>query len=176
MKPIEKEKLSKLAFKIKEFCYNSILGFESGFYKTNKSEVKKIQTKVISSYFIVDYHNQSYKALILDSDQYILEQYGQMHSIISHSYICLLNITLMVCKYLIDGMVREFLDDSSYSNYMQMVKIQLKLLLDKVQLENMLSHKCSGEDIKKCDPELKIFSIKARENNNEENNNEENNN
>lgn len=74
---IEKEKLAKLAFKIKEFCYNSILGFESGYYKTNKSEVKKLQTKVIASYFIVDYHNQSYKALILDSDPYIVEQYNQ---------------------------------------------------------------------------------------------------
>lgn len=162
---LDSEKLAKLAFEIKDFCYNSILGFESGYYKTNKTEVKKNQTKIIASYFIVDYHNQSYKALILDSDKYIVEKYGSMHSIISHSYICLLNITLMVCKYIIDKMIREFLDDSSYPNYMQMVKLQLTMLLDKIHLENMLSHKCTGEDIKKCDPELKIFSIKAREDN-----------
>ncbi len=155
----QSDKIVQLSFKIKDFCYNTIIGFESGIYKTHKYLVKKLEIKSIALGFIASYHNGSYKSLILDNDPYIVEKYGEMHTISTHSYICLLNITMLICKTIIQKMIREFLDDSSYDNYMQMVKLQIKMILNTIELEKMLCHNCTGEDIKKCNPNEDMFNI-----------------
>ena len=153
-------KMEELATFIKQYCSNTILGAESGFFKTLGPFAKEPQATFILTEYIGKYHNMAYKALILDTDKYFVEQYGKMNEISGHSYICLLNITLNICAILEQGVDRKKLDITSYDKYMESLTSQIELMLSKMNLAKFLSHKCTGVDIKSCNPNEDFIVLK----------------
>jgi hypothetical protein len=154
------EKIIELVFYIKQITYNTILGTESAMYKKLKEHVKSPMMNSFVIQNICKYHNYAYKSLILDSDKYIFDEFGRMNEISGHSYICLLNITLNLCLLVEEKLDRNLLDDSTYDNYMNVVRNYVKEILKVMNLEKFISHKCTGIDIKSCNPDEDFVVIK----------------
>lgn len=152
----------KLAELMLDFAFNTIRGFESGLYRRMKDEVQNDFVKLMQINVCVKYFNNAYSSLILEDDPYIIEKFGEMHSELSHSYICLLNIVFALTTGLIQQLDRSKLNPLSYSDYMKSVEIQIKScdIYTPSHLEQFLSHKCEGMDIKTCDPNEPMFFIK----------------
>ena len=158
-------KMKELSVYIKEFCVNTILGSESGFFKTFGKFAKEPQATFILSEYIAKYHNMAYKALILETDKYFLEEYGRMHEISGHSYICLLNITLNICAIIEQSIDREKLCIENYEQYMDSIKSQVEVITGKMNLDKFLSHKCTGIDIKSCNPDEDFVVLRFNKDN-----------
>ncbi len=155
-------KMEELSNLIKEYCSKTILGAESGFFKTLGPFAKEPQATFILTEYIGKYHNMAYKSLILDTDKYFVENYSKMNEISGHSYICLLNITLNICAILEQGVDRTKLDVSNYEKFIGSVENQINSMLGKMNLAKFLSHKCSGVDIKSCNPNEDFVVMKRR--------------
>jgi hypothetical protein len=153
---------SKLAQLMVDFTESTILGVESGMYKTIKHLLKENNIKQIQYGFCVEYYNSAYRSLILNNDTYFVEKFTEMHQELSHSYICLLNIIFTISLRLIDSIDRNKLDDSTYDKYIKSVQKEIKKAeFFKVEyFEPLLSHTCSGTDIKTCNPDEPLFFIK----------------
>ncbi len=166
---IIQDKINKLSAYIKNYCIFTIKGFESGLFKlkyaTDSRIPYELTNQLVSNNIfkcVTDYHNSTYSALILDSDINYTKFYYEMNQIIGHSYICLLNITLMVSDYMLKTIDRTKLDTSSYEKYMGSIQVQYIDVLNQLDLENTLSHNCTGIDIRTCDPTKKLFKLMTR--------------
>jgi hypothetical protein len=159
---------TQLANLMSEFICSTICGFESGLYKSlitsgeNINKIKTNQMTVILVNFNMNYYNQAYSSLIKKNDQYIVEKFGQMHKIMNHSYICLLNIMFRLTTEMLTIYDRNLLNITSYENYMKSVQAILnkcnEFLIE--ELPKMISHTCSGIDISTCNPDEPLFYIK----------------
>jgi hypothetical protein len=157
--------LSKL---MAEFIVNTIYGYESGLYRgiVLKSEnIELTKQDSFKTWFIefnVNYFNRAYSSLIKHDDKYITDNFEKMHTIMNHSYICLLNILFKMTVNIISEFDRSDLDVTSYDNYMKSVISQLTFFKEIIEknLPAMLSHTCKGIDIKTCNPDEPLFYIK----------------
>jgi hypothetical protein len=148
-----------------EFAYNTIQGFESGSYKThinNKIDIKSDKLIEIYKHINVNYHNQLYRSLIKNDDEYVTNVFGKMLEADNHNHICLLNYTFDIVNIILDNMQRELLDDTSYENYMISVKIQIDTITEFIceNFKKILAHSCSKLDITKCNPNLDMFLVR----------------
>lgn len=150
-----------LADLIVEFCLNTIKGMESGFYKTfAKKNTLILTTNVLQDTingFIIDYLNRTYRSLIVDDDVYITDVFEKMKPY-NHSFVCILNIIAQLIKVLVEKMHRPLLQTGSYESYMTSVEQQLHILAYIFRSNMNLSHKCTGIDIRTCDPDKPMFS------------------
>jgi hypothetical protein len=158
----------KLANLMTNFICDTIRGYESGLYKSfvmnnkNMNDILTHKMTFILVNFNVKYFNNAYSSLIRNDDPYIMEKFGEMHDVINHSYICLLNILFKLTTDIITSYDRSIFNVFSYDEYMKSVDIVLetckKVLLD--ELPKMISHNCNGIDITTCNPNEPLFYIK----------------
>jgi hypothetical protein len=158
----------KLANLMTNFICDTIRGYESGLYKSfvmnnkNMNDILTHKMTFILVNFNVKYFNNAYSSLIRNDDPYIMEKFGEMHDVINHSYICLLNILFKLTTDIITSYDRSIFNVFSYDEYMKSVDIVLetfkKVLLD--ELTKMISHNCNGIDITTCNPNEPLFYIK----------------
>lgn len=147
-----------------KFVTDTISGFESGIFKSFNGNSEIIKTSIIKNVELkvcVEYFNSAYKSLILEDDPYIVEKFSQMHREHSHSYICLLNIIFNIATRVIEHIERKNLNTNSYSDYMESISREIKNLpfMSPLQLEQFVTHKCTGIDIKTCNPNEPMFYI-----------------
>ena len=146
---------------IRKFCFNTIRGHESGLYKSAlyRDIMQTDMAVIILAHITIEYLNGCYKSLILRNDKYVIDVFDDMQKIDNHSVICLLHIILETIKMVHFRFDRNKLDMTNYDCYMISVD---KELTDKIKivdkLEEILSHKCNGIDIKTCDPTKPLFS------------------
>lgn len=148
-----------------EFVEKTIIGHESGFYKLfvdTNDLLKSSEMKLYYHLATINYLNQAYKALILDSDEYFMKYFNGISNVTDHSQICLLNISLAIILDVHNKIDRAQLDTTSYESYMNSVHTQLKNMKVpySIIIETSLSHECKGENIKDCDPNEDLFYIK----------------
>ncbi len=162
------EKKLKMANIMIEFINNTISGHESGFYKMyyfndseniNTLKYNAMDGMITSS--AVNYLNQAYKSLIRENDPYFLKYFKGMAKVMNHSYICLLNIVFVTLINVHRNIDRSKLDIDTYDKYMESIESQLEELLEKIKgtIIQSISHKCTGDDIKNCDPNDDLFII-----------------
>jgi hypothetical protein len=158
-------KTNALAKLLCDFCFETITGHESGFYKLN--QIKKLPVaNIVGDEMIIliknvtlFYLNDAYKSLILKSDPYILAKFDAMCKINNHSEICLLNIIALTIINIHADLDRSQFDITSYDTYMKSVRDQLAFRFESVLnvLTNSISHTCTGIDISTCDPNEPMF-------------------
>ena len=162
----------KLVLVMNEFITNTICGHESGFYKMMLRGILSkdiLSNKVIMMSLInqaaANYLNGAYVAFIKENDPYYLKYFYGMANCMQHSHICLLNIVMKYLTLVHNDIDRSKLDLSSYNSYMKCVEdmVNSKLKSMKKTLIDSISHKCIGEDIRKCDPNKKFFVLKNAE-------------
>jgi hypothetical protein len=156
----------RLATLVHEFCFNTICGHESGFYKffvmkdLDLDALKGDMSNMIK-FTTANYLNSAYKSLIKKDDEYIIEKFGEMMQINNHSAICLLNIISAVILDVHIDLDRKLLNTKSYQLYMGSLQQQLTTksqhILD-ILVKN-LSHSCTGTDISTCDPDKPMFVL-----------------
>jgi hypothetical protein len=152
---------------IKNFAKETMKGQESALYKTlavntnilgiSKENLTNNNIKGIFSEFISNYLNSCYKSLILKNDTYVLGKFSEMKSLHNHSEICLLNIIATIIANTHQQMDRSILNTQNYETYMLSVDILLISILDNINLDDKISHTCTGMDISKCDPNKPMF-------------------
>jgi ABC-type siderophore export system fused ATPase/permease subunit len=174
----EVNNMAILTHQMIKFIKNTIMGHESGMYKSiaiakesstdkDKINLSLLQGKKILELFAnvsENYFNKCYKSLVLRDDEYIVKIFDDMKAQFGHSQLCLLIIIANSCMKIHFEMDREKLDVSSYDNYMKSVKAQLDTLMgvDFITMSTAsFGHNCSGEDITKCDPTIKNFTFKT---------------
>lgn len=151
-----------LANLITEFCKNTITGHESGLYKVKGPEfVKDESMKLLIPFITTNYVNQLYKSLILRDDSYVKEKFDQMTNSMNHSPICLLHFIMKIIMDVHMGLDRKLLRYDSYEEFMKSLEILLDIALEpvKLSLEQSLDHKCTGEKIETCDPNVPLFTL-----------------
>jgi|SaaInlStandDraft_5_1057022.scaffolds.fasta_scaffold115987_1 hypothetical protein len=155
---------------ITKFVYDTLAGQESGMYKaissSDQSKLSILQTKTFQMTgisFIVSYFNDAYRSLITEEDKYFVERFKEMHDIMDHSYICLLNIVFNLTITFYCEMDRSKFNISNYKNYMNSFECELNKMKDTMfpieKRKELFNHVCKGIDIKTCNPN-EIF-IKA---------------
>ncbi len=151
---------------IVEFSRNTILGQESGVYKSISNSsiplpLSALKTNNIAALYsksITVYLNKCYRSLILDDDRYITDQFNKMSDLMNHSKICLLNIIAKCIQFLFAMIDRQKLDISSYDNYMSSLSSQMILNRESFEMfVGAVNHGCQGKDIKTCDPDTDMF-------------------
>lgn len=154
-----------------DFMTATITGHESAFYKAitakmlgvDLSALKNAQlTQCLIAPAMMNYMNGAYVSLIKNNDEYINDYFSRMQGVCGHSCICLLNIIFFTGLSIHMSLDRTNLDISSYDNYMKTVTNQLAITIEKTKeiLLESISHVCNGIDIKTCDPNVPLFSIK----------------
>jgi hypothetical protein len=153
----------KLSNLILDFVKNTILGIESGMYKTMRLEIKDTLIKIIQINFLVEYFNKAYSALILNTDQYFVQKFKEMHEELNHSYICLLNITFNFTIQLVQQINRDNLNVNTYELFMKSLEDEIiqHNIFQPSMIEPFISHTCTGIDIKTCNPNEPLFFIKT---------------
>jgi hypothetical protein len=158
-----------LSFLIKQFTINTMIGQESGLYKSLSSDEtrKKLLStngiKAVFPEFIINYLNGCYKSLILKDDKYVTEKFTEMKSVHNHSEICLLNIIAFLISFVHNKIDRAKFNIESYDKYIISATEEITKILDEVDLETKLNHQCNGMDIGKCDPNKPMFYNKLSE-------------
>lgn len=150
-----------------DFCKNTIVGHESGLYKSIHQGLMRLSPESLKDEAMIgpitlltmNYMNSAYRSLILKNDKYIMTQFEEMQKLHNHSAICLLNIIFFLLINLHSSLARSQFNLSSYDDYMQCVDIGLEKALFKYHKEliNKLSHTCTGIDITTCNPNEDLF-------------------
>jgi hypothetical protein len=167
------DKKLELVVLIKEFCFSTIKGHESGLYKSFSDKLfgdelglDTLQNEHVFSIIAeitVNYFNTVYVSLIKRDDPYIINRFDKMCEINNHSAICLLNIMFAIVINLHGDFNRQNLNIDSYKLYMKSIDNELdskmQTLFDKLMAS--ISHTCKGMDILKCDPNIPMFSVKT---------------
>jgi len=150
------------------FTKNTVHGGERALYRAfaERKEIQALVTPDINNVVLlplVKYFNDAYVGLIRQDEPYFVEQFGAMHDLMNHSYICLLNITFNLAMDLKKSIMRSELCLDSLEGYSNAVLFQLdaqkKQFIKK--LVGSLSHRCSGMDIRLCDPLKPMFHVRA---------------
>lgn len=155
--------INPLAKLLSDFCFNTIMGHESGMYKALKGEsMDTLRTEVTKSMIqlvTVDYLNKIFVSLIVNDDPYVVNKFDEMRKINNHSPICLLTIMMVYIMEIHLSLDRTKLDISTYEKYMDSVLLQLTPKFEEAlnKLSGSISHKCTGIDIKTCNPALPLF-------------------
>ena len=163
--------IEEISNSIFDFASNTVLGQESGLYKTISrivpapegfpTDLKMLQSPIILSFYsksIVSYLNNCYRALILKNDDYIVSKFNMMGS---HSKICLLNIVASIIKFIFDNINRNMLKIENYESFMNSLKYQHENF-KRIFMPNIIKlmcHQCNGEDIEKCNPGKDMFHV-----------------
>ena len=145
---MNEENNNNLSRLVQIYCYGIIEGFERGYYIRYNKIIKSSRLKQSMMNANITYHNKAYKALILENDTYFIKQYSTMKNASTHSYICLLNLTFMLCSLIIENVNREILDDTHIENYITSLFIQITNIFQKIDIIKLLDHKCDNIDIK----------------------------
>ena len=158
------DKATDLIKVMDEFIVNTIYGHESGFYKAffmNRDILKMDNMRNMIDIASANYLNQAFRALIKDDDEYFVKYFHKMNSFMNHSYICLLNITYVFLTMIHNKLDRTTFDTTDYQKYMEsVVKERDKVIsMVKSDIVKSISHVCTGEDIKKCNPDEDLFVI-----------------
>ena len=141
-----------------EFIENTILGQMSGCYKVGFG----LKYTSIYQVTLVDYFNILYKSLILEDDKYVVEKFTKMQSFDNHSCICLLNIlfyaSIMTCSKIQESNLEL---NNGYEVYIDSCTKEIRKTTKEIKesLDKSISHKCTGIDIKTCDPNVEMFKI-----------------
>lgn len=158
-------KTNALAKLLCDFCFETMQGHESGFYKLH--QIKKLpiadllgdEMIILIKNVTLYYLNDAYKSLILKSDPFILDKFDAMCKINNHSEICLLNIIALTIINIHVNLNRSKLDITSYDTYMNGIRDQLDSEFTSIlnTLTNSISHTCTGIDISTCNPNEPMF-------------------
>ena len=109
---------------------------------------------------MIHYLNKIYRSLILEDDEFIVNKFNEMVSIMNHSKICLLKMVSYIISEMLNQIERHDLDISAYNNFMINLNEKYNNLGQEIKLKlvNNIGHQCEGEDIKKCDPNIPMFT------------------
>jgi hypothetical protein len=151
------------------FVSDIMIGAERGLYK-NLYHILKENFKdnhifaIAFADFYITYFNSAYQALITDGDPYFVEQFGKLHQILSHSYICLLNIVFALTTTTHQSLDRDKFDLSNLDNFTLSIAKEIadKLESQRPMLLSTVNHKCNGEDIKNYDPNEPMFIMRKK--------------
>ena len=156
-----------LAKLLREFCFNTVTGHESGIYKgiyqglipMPIGTLREEKILIIIKDLTINYLNGAYVSLIKKDDPYILNKFDAMCKINGHSAICLLNIIMVFIMGTHSKLDRSTLDIRSYDSYMCCIKSQLDAMREPTLeiLVRSISHTCTGTDISTCDPSEPMF-------------------
>jgi hypothetical protein len=159
----------QLAILLRDFCFSTICGHESAFYKMfvkRQEDLNNLKEGGMSNFIkfaTANYLNGAYVSLIKKNDPYIIEKFGEMCQINNHSAICLLNIIAVVILKVHTSLDRKLFNINSYELYMgsisQQLNIESRRILEK--LTKNVSHQCHGTDISTCDPNKPMFGVSA---------------
>lgn len=165
------EPRTTLARTILEFCKTTIMGHESGMFKSfyhRGTAIDDNTYKMIIQISAANYLNSVYKSLILKDSEYITTIFDRITAISNHSKICLLNIILpiVIAMHLkIERSEQQFGNNDQfhvyYNKHMNSVARQLDQIENDIieSLSRTLSHECHGIDISTCDPNKPLFTI-----------------
>ena len=155
-------RFSDLAFCLIEFATNTLAGLESALYKTLKDGLVNVHNRMAPS-LLANYLNETYKSLILQSNEYVLESFQKMKSFHKHSEICLLHMIMNICMGILQQMDCSRADFSTYDNYMYSITEQMKALgvLMLPILRDTVNHVCHGEGLEGCDPNDPLFVVSS---------------
>ncbi len=151
---------------LKEFSKNTITGQLSACYKIvnkNKTDVSPVVLyKNMAPMCLMEYANSLYKSLILRNDEYVTKNFDDMKKVHDHSEVCLLHIlfnTWLVATQMIKDDVIKC--DSDYDIFMNSCENELDRIFNKLgtHFKKLTKHKCTGIDIKTCDPNEKLFCV-----------------
>lgn len=162
------DNVESLALYIKNYVFGLILGQENGMYKEiyiNKNFEGDIKSQeifnLVNGPITIKYFNDCYCSLIKRDDPYIVSVYDKMNDLVPHSKVCLLNVNFHLKIINHSKLDRKKFDISSRQNYIDSIKKQLEPIGNKLvkDLKENMNHKCTGEDITKCNPNEKMFKI-----------------
>jgi hypothetical protein len=160
----------QLATLLTNFAVSTVLGTESGFYKSiaagklpgvELAVLKVPTTAIIFREPTVEYLNHCYRSLILKNDSYVVEKFEAMTKLLKHSEICLLNIIAKLVTSIQKNIRREGLNISNYEAYLKSFEFQTDIICIYQQLllmDKFFSHNCSGKPISEYDPTKPMFS------------------
>lgn len=158
-----------LAKLICDFCFDTIIGHNSGVYKSfmmkKELDINYLRSPLILTLLssaTMNYLNNAYSSLIRKDDPYIINKFNEMCVIKNHSKICLLNIIFAIILQIESDIDRAKLDIDSYEKFMESLRKQTTNMYTATweKLSNIVSHECHGEDIEKCDPNKPMFYSK----------------
>lgn len=153
----------KLAQLLIEFTGNTVCGQITGMYRCYGNKLKDLENRNnIILFSVMDYLNLCYRECILRNDEYVVENFDAFVLCSNHSHICLLHILFSLIKSFHENIMYEKLDYSNYDNMKNSAYLQIKVMekLCVSELENKLSHNCTGIDIKTCNPKEELFYVK----------------
>ena len=183
---------------IATFCKETICGLESGYYKVAHSKVEEYieinddsTTNIDYSHqvvknnltvYVVNHFNKIYKTLVNGEDDYFTSVFHQMfHSEANaqrqHGYLCLIKIACAIVGTIIMNINRDLFNTSTHETFMLSMTTEVDRLISTMVTVESIYHDgfpCDTQDIKTCDPNVKLFNIKVSnlDENTLENNNE----
>lgn len=143
-----------------EYIKRTITGQESGLYKRFGGIIVDPMFVNVRLSALADYMNVTYVSLILDDDEYVTNSFNKMDGL-KHSKICLLNILFAIIKKFYETNDYSIMKNNSYDSYMLSLRMILYVKMNEVKemLKETLNHKCTGIDIKTCNPNEPMFII-----------------
>lgn len=179
------------------FCKETICGLESGYYKVAHAKVEEdieinndsstsidYSHQVVKNHltvYVVEHFNKIYRTLINGEDDYFTSVFHQMfhseaNSQRKHGYLCLLKIACAIVGTIIMNINRDLFNVSTHETFMLSMTTEVERLISTMVTVDSIYHDgfpCDTQDIKTCDPNVKLFNIKVTnldENTNENNN------
>jgi len=106
----------------------------------------------------INYINDTYRSLILQDDEYIMDYFNRM-CINNHTTLCLLDFLFRAILITHTNFDRSEMDISTHESYMKIVNKQIDENIDDTILIDMLDdHECTILDISTCDPEVEFIT------------------
>lgn len=167
------------------FCKETICGLESGYYKLAHSKVEEdieinddSATNIDYSHqvvknnltvYVVEHFNKIYKTLVNGEDDYFTGIFHQMfHSEANatrhHGYLCLIKIACAIVGTIIMNVNRDLFNVSTHETFMLSMTTEVDRLISTTVTVDSIYHDgfpCDTQDIKTCDPNVKLFNIKV---------------
>lgn len=145
-----------------DYVTRTILGTLRGTWKGLKMKNKLQDLPVAVNLGLCNYFNLVYKALIRKDDEVVLQDFAQIHAASAkpHSEICLLVVFQKYAAMQLLKIQWGLLTTCDNVDFASMCFLnQWERLHTKEVFDSLLSHDCTGDNIKNCDPEKPLFII-----------------
>lgn len=148
----------ELASLIVDFSINSIVGFESAFWRMRSTfGIDLLDDKACSGFAItanIQYFNSTYSSLIRRNDAYINLKFDKMKQVMNHRYLCLLTLCFVTCYNIHACVRRKQFNTETKTSYAKSVYYQLNEYRDDITklVMEKISDTCSEENIEEQDP------------------------
>jgi hypothetical protein len=147
------------AILFRAFLKSTIIGHESGLYKTNAEHdvIPFILADLTAEYF-----NMCYDGLANKTDPYVVQKMNEMQAPYNHSPICLMNLLFRSCLQIHMSLDRShFVYGQGYEAFMKSVENEFAKLCPSIEnITALLDHECKGDkEVKPIPAGKKMFSV-----------------